>query len=87
MVPRAFARLARLLREGNEAEAAALDARLQAVYDFCGIESNPIPVKAILRELGIGAGLRLPLLPLSERNQPLAPRIANLCREIESQLQ
>ena len=87
IVPRAFARLARLLREGNEAEAAALDARLQAIYDFCGIESNPIPVKAVLRELGIGAGLRLPLLPLSERHQALAPRIAALCREIESQLQ
>jgi 4-hydroxy-tetrahydrodipicolinate synthase len=87
IVPRAFARLAAMLREGRESEAAALDARLQPVYEFCGIESNPIPVKAILRELGIGAGLRLPLLPLSERNQPLAPRIANLCREIESQLQ
>jgi 4-hydroxy-tetrahydrodipicolinate synthase len=87
IVPRAFARLAAMLREGRESEAATLDARLQPVYEFCGIESNPIPVKAILRELGIGAGLRLPLLPLSERNQPLAPRIANLCREIESQLQ
>jgi 4-hydroxy-tetrahydrodipicolinate synthase len=87
IVPRAFARLSEMLREGREAEAAALDARLQPVYEFCGIESNPIPVKAILRELGIGAGLRLPLLPLSERNQPLAPRIAALCREVESQLQ
>jgi 4-hydroxy-tetrahydrodipicolinate synthase len=87
IVPRAFARLAAMLREGREAEAAALDARLQPVYEFCGIESNPIPVKAILRELGVGAGLRLPLLPLSERNQPLAPRIAALCREVESQLQ
>jgi len=87
IVPRAFARLAAMLREGRESEAAALDARLQPVYEFCGIESNPIPVKAILRELGIGAGLRLPLLPLSERNQALAPKIAALCREIESQLQ
>jgi 4-hydroxy-tetrahydrodipicolinate synthase len=76
-----------LLREGREDEAAALDARLQPVYDFCGIESNPIPVKAVLRELGIGAGLRLPLLPLSPRHQELAVRVAGLCREIESQLQ
>jgi 4-hydroxy-tetrahydrodipicolinate synthase len=65
----------------------ALDARLQPVYDFCGIESNPIPVKAVLREFGIGAGLRLPLLPLSARHQELAARVAALCREIESQLQ
>ena len=87
IVPRAFARLAAMLRDGRETEAAALDARLQPVYDFCGIESNPIPVKAVLRELGIGAGLRLPLLPLSEGNQPLVPKVAALCREIESQLQ
>ena len=86
LVPRAFARLVRMLRE-DDAGAAALDARLQPVYDFCGIESNPIPVKAVLRELGIGAGLRLPLLPLSAPHQALAGRIASLCREIESQLQ
>jgi 4-hydroxy-tetrahydrodipicolinate synthase len=87
IVPRAFARLAAMLREGRESEAAALDARLQPVYEFCGIESNPIPVKAVLRELGIGAGLRLPLLPLSEKHRELAGRVAGLCREIESQLQ
>jgi 4-hydroxy-tetrahydrodipicolinate synthase len=87
LVPRAFAALARMLREGREAEAAALDARLQPVYDFCGIESNPIPVKAVLRELGVGAGLRLPLLPLSERNLPLVAAHRRTLREIESQLQ
>jgi 4-hydroxy-tetrahydrodipicolinate synthase len=87
VVPRAFARLCRLLRDGQEAEASALEARLAPVYDFCGIESNPIPVKALLQRLGIGAGLRLPLTPLSERNRELADRVAELCREIESQLQ
>jgi 4-hydroxy-tetrahydrodipicolinate synthase len=87
VVPRAFARLCRLLRDGQEAEAAALEARLAPVYDFCGIESNPIPVKALLQRLGIGEGLRLPLMPLSERNRELADRVVVLCREIESQLQ
>jgi 4-hydroxy-tetrahydrodipicolinate synthase len=87
VLPRGFARLCRLLREGQEAEAAALEARMAPVYDFCGIESNPIPVKALLQRLGIGAGLRLPLTPLSERNRELADRVAALCREIESQLQ
>jgi len=87
VVPRAFARLCRLLREGQEAEAAALEARRAPVYDFCGIESNPIPVKALLQRMGIGAGLRLPLTPLSEGKRELADRVAALCREIESQLQ
>ncbi|MEO8161595.1 MAG: 4-hydroxy-tetrahydrodipicolinate synthase, partial [Arenimonas sp.] len=83
VVPRAFAQLVRLLRAGREDEAAALDARLQAVYEFCGIEPNPIPVKALLQRLGIGAGLRLPLLALSESNSEVADRVAGLCREIE----
>jgi len=87
VVPRAFARLCRLLHEGQEAEAAALEARLAPVYDFCGIESNPIPVKALLQRMGIGAGLRLPLTSLSEGKRELADRVAALCREIESQLQ
>ena len=87
VVPRAFARLARLVRDGAEADAAALDQRLQPVYDFCGIESNPIPVKALLQRLGIGAGLRLPLLSLSEGNREAADRVAEVCRQIESQLQ
>jgi 4-hydroxy-tetrahydrodipicolinate synthase len=87
VVPRAFARLCRLLREGAEAEAAALEARLAPVYDFCGIESNPIPVKALLQRLGVGEGLRLPLTPLSAGHRELADRVAALCREIESQLQ
>jgi 4-hydroxy-tetrahydrodipicolinate synthase len=87
VVPRAFAQLCRMLREGREAEASALDARLQPVYDFCGIEPNPIPVKALLERLGVGAGLRLPLLPLSGRHRDVAGQIAGLCRQIESQLQ
>ena len=87
LVPRAFARLCSLLLAGEEGEAAALDTRLQPIYEFCGIESNPIPVKAVLQRLGIGAGLRLPLLPLSESHYDLADRVARFCREIESQLQ
>lgn len=87
VVPRAFSRLCALLQQGCEADAAELDARLQPVYEFCGIESNPIPVKALLERLGIGAGLRLPLQPLSAAHEELAGRVSAFCREIESQLQ
>ena len=82
-----FASLVRLLGNGQVGQAVALDGRLQAVYDFLGVESNPIPVKAILQRLGIGAGLRLPLLSLSAGLAGRADEISQLCREIETQLQ
>lgn len=67
--PRAFRRLCELCRAGDRAAAAALDSRLRPGYDFLGIEPNPIPVKAALAALGIGHGLRLPLLPLSDTHR------------------
>src|SRR3546814_19273688 len=74
VVPSAFRRLADLARAGKEADAQALDARLRALYDFLGIESNPIPVKALLARRGAGRGLRLPLTELSAAHPGLAAR-------------
>jgi 4-hydroxy-tetrahydrodipicolinate synthase len=86
VVPRAFARLCALAAAGEGAAARALDDRLQPLYDFTGIESNPIPVKALLARQGIGHGLRLPLLPLSAPHAALADRMAALCRQVEQEL-
>jgi 4-hydroxy-tetrahydrodipicolinate synthase len=86
VVPRAFARLCALAAAGEGAAARALDDRLQPLYDFTGIESNPIPVKALLARHGIGHGLRLPLLPLSAPHAALADRMAALCRQVEQEL-
>ncbi len=45
-----------------------LDKRLQPLYDAMFVESNPIPVKWALAEMGrIEQGIRLPLLCLSKR--------------------
>jgi 4-hydroxy-tetrahydrodipicolinate synthase len=87
VVPRVFATLCRLLESGAVDQAEALDGRLQDLYDFLGLESNPIPLKAILQRMGIGAGLRLPLTTLSAFHSDLADRITELCRELETQLQ
>jgi 4-hydroxy-tetrahydrodipicolinate synthase len=87
VVPRVFARICRYLEAGDSAQALALDARLEELNVFLGVEPNPIPVKAILQRLGIGAGLRLPLVPLSETHSGLADRMSALSRELESQLQ
>lgn len=81
VVPRAMRRLCDLSRAGRGEEAAALDQALRALYDFSGIEPNPIPVKALLEYQGIGHGLRLPLLPLSETHRAAATRIV---REVEA---
>ena len=76
--PAAFRRLCDLARGGDAAGCAAHAAALAALVDFCGVESNPIPVKALLARLGFGHvdGIRLPLLPLSPQHAAAADRIA-----------
>lgn len=85
VLPASMRRLCDLARAGRRAEAEALDAALQPVFDFLGVEPNPIPVKAVLARQGIGHGLRLPLTPLSSAHAALADamtaRIAALERE------
>lgn len=52
-------------REGAE----CIDARLQPLHKALFLESNPIPVKWALQDMGlIGSGIRLPLTPLSEQH-------------------
>jgi 4-hydroxy-tetrahydrodipicolinate synthase len=83
VVPAAFARLCAHVDAGRNDAAAALDARLRDLYDFLGIEPNPIPVKALLQRQGIGAGLRLPLTTLSPAHAAAADAMAASCRAIE----
>ena len=83
VLPGSFRRLCDLARSRQRADAEALDARMAAAYDFLGVESNPIPVKALLNRQSIGHGLRLPLLPLSAAHQDAAAAIAILVRELE----
>ena len=83
VVPRTFRLLCDHAREGREGDAGALDARLQGLYDFSGIEPNPIPIKALLENQGIGRGLRLPLQALSEFHRATASRIAQDVEALE----
>lgn len=71
VVPEAMARMMAAALAGDAALAARLDAPLAALHaDLC-IESNPIPVKWALAEMGrIQAGIRLPLTWLSEASRP-----------------
>jgi 4-hydroxy-tetrahydrodipicolinate synthase len=76
IIPAAFRRLCDLARHGARAETELWDAQLQPVFDFLGVEPNPIPLKAILDRLGVGRGLRLPLTELSAAHSALADAIA-----------
>jgi 4-hydroxy-tetrahydrodipicolinate synthase len=55
---------------GNAGEARRLNDELMPLHRDLFVESNPIPVKWALEQMGkIGSGIRLPLTPLSEAGQ------------------
>ncbi|HEX7990261.1 MAG TPA: 4-hydroxy-tetrahydrodipicolinate synthase, partial [Stenotrophomonas sp.] len=84
-LPRSFRTLCDLARRGERARAEHQDGQMQAFYSFFGVESNPIPVKALLQRLGYGAGLRLPLLPLSDTHVAEADRLHAAATALEEQ--
>lgn len=83
VIPAAFRRLCDLARAGRRDEAGAWDARLQPLFTFLGVEPNPIPAKALLQRQGVGHGLRLPLLSLSEAYAAEADAMAALAADLE----
>ena len=84
-LPGTFRTLCDLARAGDHDATEAWDARLQPYHDFCGVEPNPIPVKALLQRMGYGAGLRLPLLPLSTAHVAEADRLHVAALALEQQ--
>jgi 4-hydroxy-tetrahydrodipicolinate synthase len=83
VLPTSFRRLCDLSWRGKREEAESWNAQLAAVCEFLGVESNPIPVKALLARLGMGQGVRLPLLPLSAAHEGLAATMALRVLELE----
>lgn len=66
VAPALLARMAELALAGQAEEARALNDKLMPLHDAMFVEANPIPVKWALQQMGkIGAGIRLPLTPLS----------------------
>ena len=62
VLPKPVAEMVHLALDGKMDEAAALNTRLQALFKGCFIESNPIPAKAALSQLGLcSKTMRLPL--------------------------
>lgn len=73
VVPAKMARMCQLALDGNEAEARAADAEIADLHRLLFIESNPIPVKWAISQMGFGElNLRLPMTVLDEKyQQPL----------------
>ena len=70
LVGRQIRELVLAAAEGRGADAQALHERLLPLVDVLFIESNPIPVKFALNEVGVKVGeSRLPLVPASDAAQ------------------
>lgn len=70
VVPRAFSRLCWLSAQGRQDEAIQLDERMQGIYTALGVQSNPIPAKWLLQQMGrIQGALRMPLHVLTEASR------------------
>lgn len=67
VVPAKMALMCRLAGEGKEQEARAVDAGIAELHRLLFVESNPIPVKWAVAQMGFGAvNMRLPMTVLAE---------------------
>ncbi|MCP5143403.1 MAG: 4-hydroxy-tetrahydrodipicolinate synthase [Gammaproteobacteria bacterium] len=72
VVPALMHQMCAAMLAGDRATAESLDGRMQALHRDLFVESNPIPVKWAVAELGlVAAGIRLPLTWLAEPAQPV----------------
>jgi len=72
VVPKLMHEMCNAALQGEMGLAGEINARLMSLHKNLFIESNPIPVKWALHELGwIGEGIRLPLTPLSQKYHTL----------------
>jgi 4-hydroxy-tetrahydrodipicolinate synthase len=68
VAPASVAQMCALALAGKAEEARALNNKLMPVHKNLFVEANPIPAKWALNAMGkIGAGIRLPLTPLSAK--------------------
>ena len=67
VAPRLMRELCDAARAGKQAEAEAINEKLMPLHTELFVESNPVPVKWALNQMGlIESGIRLPLVPLAD---------------------
>ena len=76
IAPKEVTQMVEALQQGEMDRARALHHRLFPLFKACFVESNPIPAKAALEQLGvIGGTVRLPLAPASESTRALMQKV------------
>jgi 4-hydroxy-tetrahydrodipicolinate synthase len=76
VVPGDMAGLVDAFAAGDLEKARALHFRMSPLIDAIFIETNPIPVKAALAMMGkIDSELRLPLCPMTEKNEAVLKKV------------
>lgn len=74
--PKCMAEFVHLMLEGKVDEGLQMHCRLQPLFKACFVESNPIPVKAALSQMGLIANeCRLPLTPATESTLALMRQV------------
>ena len=69
VIPSQVAKIAITLLNGNNEDAEEVNQSYKKLFELLFIESNPIPVKWMLKKMSkIDGGIRLPLTQLQEKN-------------------
>lgn len=76
IAPKMVADMTHLMLQGNKAEASKLDNALKRLYKACFIESNPIPAKTALFQMGLCCNeFRLPMCPAQESTHSIMSEV------------
>jgi 4-hydroxy-tetrahydrodipicolinate synthase len=68
VAPKCMSKVCQAALAGDATQAEQLNAEVAEIHEIIFCESNPIPVKWALHDMGyIGTGIRLPLTPLAEK--------------------
>lgn len=81
VLPEKVAQMVHLALEGDFEKAGELDEALMPLFKGCFVESNPIPAKEALCQLGLcGNAMRLPLTPAADSTKQAISNILKNCK-------
>lgn len=84
VLPRTCRRLWDLVQQADVIAVRALCDQLAEFYQFCTVEPNPVPIKALLHALGVGHGTRLPLVPLAPQQDAWLGQLVGRVAQLEA---